>query len=67
MLTPSSIVGIRAVIYRTLLSPPYSRNINIISNREFTASNDMVSAKCKLFYKINNENQNAKLKSKKLT
>lgn len=49
----SSIVGIWAVINQTFLSPPYSRNINIISDREFSTSNHMFSEKCKLFYKTN--------------
>ena len=53
MLTQSLVVGIRAAINRSLLSSPYSRNINIISDRKFTTSNDMFSAKCKLFYKTN--------------
>ena len=49
----SSIVGIWAVINQTFLSPPYSRNISIISDREFSTSNHMFSEKCKLLYKTN--------------
>ena len=55
MLTPSSMTGIRAAIMRTILSPPYSRNMNIISDREFATANDMFSAKAKLYYKTHNK------------
>ena len=55
MLTPSSMTGIRAVINRFLLSPPYSRNMNIITDREFNLANDMFSAKVKLYYKTHNK------------
>ena len=50
MLTPNSMVFAGAAIYRTLLSPPYSRNINVISDREFSTSNDRFSTTCKLSY-----------------
>ena len=55
VLTPSSMTGIRAAIYRTILSPPYSRNMNILADREFSTANEMFSAKCKLYYKTHNK------------
>ncbi|XP_066916105.1 uncharacterized protein [Clytia hemisphaerica] len=55
MFTPSSMTGIRAAINRTLLAPPYSRNMNIIADREFSTANDMFSARCKIYYKTNNK------------
>ena len=55
MLTPSALTGIRAALSRTILSPPYSRNINIIADREFHTANQMFTAKCKLYYKANNK------------
>ena len=41
VLTPSSMTGIRAAIYRTILSPPYSRNMNILADREFSTAQAM--------------------------
>ena len=55
MLTPSSLVGIRAAINRTIISPPYSRSMNIVTDREFVTSNEMFSARCKLYYKTHNK------------
>lgn len=51
LLTSNSTVAIWAAIIHALLFPTYSRNINSIYDCEFTTSNDMFSAKCKLFYK----------------
>ena len=53
LLTSNSTVAIWAAIIHTLLFPTYSRNINSIYDCEYTTSNDMFSAKCKLFYKTN--------------
>lgn len=55
MLTPSSLVGIRAAISRTIISPPYSRSMNIVGDREFVTANEMFSARCKLYYKTHNK------------
>ena len=54
-LTPSSFTGIRAALHRHITSPPYSRDINIIRDREFTSANNMFTAKCKLYYKNGNK------------
>lgn len=53
-LTPSALTGIRAALFRALISPPYSRNFNIIVDKEFMSANQMFSAKCKLYCKTHN-------------
>ena len=55
MLCPNSMIGIRAAMNQTLISSQYSRNINIISDREFSTSNDRFSTKCESLSKINNQ------------
>ena len=54
-LTPSALTGLRSAIHRHLTLPPLSRPINIISDREFTSSNQMFLAKCRLYYKEGNK------------
>ena len=54
-LTPSALTGIRAAIHRHLINPPLSRNLNIIKDSEFTTSNQMYQAKCRLYYKEGNK------------
>ena len=54
-LTPSALTGIRAAINRNIVSPPYSRSMNIIADREFTTANQMFTAKCKLYYRKGNK------------
>ena len=41
LLSPSAMVGVRAALHRTITTPPYSRNINIIRDLEFTRANQM--------------------------
>ena len=53
-LAPSSYTGLRAAIHRHITSPPYSRNLNVIRDKEFTSSNNMFTAQCKLYYKNSN-------------
>lgn len=60
-LSPSALTGIRAALYRALVSPPYLRNINIIVDKEFITANQMFTAKCKLYGKTHS----AKPKHKK--
>ena len=55
MLCPNSMIVIRAAMNRTLISSQYSRNINIISDREFSTSNDRFSTKCESLCKTNNQ------------
>ena len=47
--TPSALVGIRAAIHRTLINPPYMRNINILGGENFVAANRVFDAKCKIY------------------
>ena len=54
MLTPSALTGIRAALHRTFTGSPYNRNFNILNDRTFKTSNDMFTARCKLYYKTNN-------------
>ena len=55
MFTPSSLVEFRAAINKTIISPPYSRSMNIVIDREFVTANEMFSARCKIYYKIHNK------------
>ena len=48
-LTPSTLTCIRAAIHRCLTSAPHSRPINIITDREFIAANNIFDARCKLY------------------
>ena len=50
-LTPSALTGIRSALHRTIISPPNSRSLNIIADREFITSNQMFTTRCKLYYK----------------
>ena len=54
VLSPSSLTGIRAALHRVITSPPLSRSINIISDREFMQANVMFITKCKLYNKEGN-------------
>ena len=54
-LTPSALTGIRAAIHRSITTPPLSRNINILSDKAFTTSNQMFLARCRLYYKAGNK------------
>ena len=54
-LTPSALTGIRAALHRHFISPPLCRNFNIVQDREFITSNQMFTAKCKLYYKAGNK------------
>ena len=47
--TPSGLVGIRAALHRTLTSPPFMRNMNILDGEEFIAANKIFVAKCKIY------------------
>lgn len=49
MLSPSGLRGLRAAIHRTLTSPPFSRDINIMSDRQFSQTNKMFEAICKQY------------------
>ncbi|XP_043193789.1 uncharacterized protein LOC122366071 [Amphibalanus amphitrite] len=53
-LTPSTLTCIRAAIHRCLTSAPHSRPINIITDREFIAANNIFDARCKLYVKAGN-------------
>ena len=53
-LTPSGLTGIRAAIHRKITQPPLSRNINILADVDFTSSNQMFTARCRLYYKSGN-------------
>ena len=53
-LTPSTLTCLRAAIHRHLTCAPYNRTFNLINDGEFTTSNNMFSAKCKLFFKAGN-------------
>lgn len=52
--TPSALVGIRAALHRTISSPPFERNLNIIQGEKFTAANRIFTAKCKIYNKRGN-------------
>ena len=54
-LTPSGLTGIRAAIHRHLTQPPLSRNINILTDTDFTTANQMFTARCRLYYKSGNK------------
>ena len=47
--TPSALVGIRAALHRTLISPPFMRNVNILDGSDFIAANRVFTAKCKIY------------------
>ena len=50
-LSPSGLTGVRAALHRTITSPPYSRCLNIIADREFITANQMFVTRCKLYFK----------------
>ena len=53
-LSPSSMVGYRAAIQRYMQGAPFSRNFNIVTDKEFTSANKMFQARCRLYYKLGN-------------
>ena len=54
-LSPSSLVGIRASLYRYITKAPLNSCMNIISDSEFLSANNMFESKQKLYRKLNNE------------
>ncbi|KAL3862359.1 hypothetical protein ACJMK2_008331 [Sinanodonta woodiana] len=53
LLTPVGLRGIRCAIQRIIMSPPYKRAINIVSDEEFRPANQMFDERCKLYLKWN--------------
>ena len=47
--SPSGLVCIRAALHRTLTSPPFERNMNILQSEKFIAANRIFDAKCKVY------------------
>ena len=54
-LTPSTLCCLRASIHRYVTGAPYSRPFNCIKDPQFTSSNAMFTARCKLFFKSGNK------------
>ena len=53
-LSPSALTGIRAAVHRFITSPPNNRAINILKDSDFIQANNMLQAKCKLYYHSGN-------------
>ena len=49
MLSPSGLRGPRAAIHRTYTSPPFSRGISILSDRQFSQRKKIFEAICKQY------------------
>ena len=53
-LTPSSMVGLRDALHRHITTPPISRTMNIVNDKEFLRANQMFLTIFKKYYKDGN-------------
>ena len=53
-LSPSAMVGLRAALHRHITSPPVSRTINIVKDKEFLRANQMFVAITKKYFQDGN-------------
>ena len=54
-LSPSAMVGLRSALHCHITTPPISRTINIVENKEFLRANQMFTAITKKYFKDGNQ------------